>query len=235
VFAVQNSRAPRAEQIGEEDAMQTLRNVLVATALMMAAAFPAVAQQDTPPAPGEERSAPQGGTGDDADQQAPGDGMMGGMQGGMMGQGRSGMMGQGGGMMGGMMDRGPMMDHMMCGKRGMRKGHGMMSPSVPMMEGRLAYIKADLEITDAQLPAWNAYADAVRARRAKMEEMHAEMIKAKESGDALQRMDARIESLETTLDSLKASKPAMEALYAALTDEQKKKADQLLAGRCGRM
>ena len=38
-----------------------------------------------------------------------------------------------------------------------------------------------------------------------------------------------------TLDSLKASKPAMEALDAALTDEQKKKADQLLAGRCGRM
>ena len=192
--------------------MQTMQNVLVATALMMAAAFPAAAQQDSPPAPGEERSAPQGGPDDEADRQAPG-----------------------GGTMGGMVDRGHMMGHMMCGKRGMRKGHGMMGTSVPMMEGRLAYIKADLEITDAQLPAWNAYADAVRARRAKMEEMHAEMIKAKESGDALQRMDARIKSLETTLDSLKASKPAMEALYAALTDEQKKKADQLLAGRCGRM
>ena len=48
-------------------------------------------------------------------------------------------------------------------------------------------------------------------------------------------MDARIKGLETTLDSLKALKPAMEALYAALTDEQKKKADQLLAGRCGMM
>jgi hypothetical protein len=214
---VQNSRAPRAEQIGEEDAMQTMRNVLVATALMMAAAFPAAAQQDSPPAPSEERSAPQGGTDDKADRQAPGGGMMG----------------------GGMMDRGPMMgdmmDHMMCGKRGMRKDHGMMGTSVPMMEGRLAYIKADLEITDAQLPAWNAYADAVRARRAKMEEMHAEMMKAKESGYALQRMDARIKGLETTLDSLKALKPAMEALDAALTDEQKKKADQLLAGRCGMM
>ena len=61
------------------------------------------------------------------------------------------------------------------------------------------------------------------------------MMKARESGDALQRMDARIKGLETMLDSMKASKPATEALYAALTDEQKKKADQLLAGRCGMM
>jgi hypothetical protein len=37
------------------------------------------------------------------------------------------------------------------------------------------------------------------------------------------------------LDSLKASKPAMEALYAALTDEQKKKAGHLLAKRGGMM
>jgi hypothetical protein len=138
-----------------------------------------------------------------------------------------------GGMMqqGGMMDRDAPMGHAMCGKRGMKKRHSMMPPTVPMMEGRLAYIKADLEITEAQMPAWNAYADAVRAKRAKMEEMHAEMMKAKESENALQRVDARIKSLETTLDSLKASKPALEALYAALTDAQKKKADRLLAGR----
>ena len=54
--------------------MQTMQNVLVATALMMAAAFPAAAQQDSPPAPGEERSAPQGGPDDEADRQAPGGG-----------------------------------------------------------------------------------------------------------------------------------------------------------------
>jgi hypothetical protein len=197
--------------------MQTIRNVLVATAIMLAAAFPAAAQQDSPPAPSEQQSSPQGAMDDDADRQAPGE-----PEGGMMKQG-------------GMTDDGPMMGHKMCGKRGMRKGHGRTPPSVPMMEGRLAYVKADLEITDAQLPAWNAYADAVRARRTKMEEMHAEMIKAKESGDALQRMDARIKGLETMLDSLKASKPAMEALYATLTDEQKKKAGHLLARRGGMM
>ena len=112
--------------------------------------------------------------------------------------------------------------------------HGMMH-SVPMMEARLAYIKADLEITEAQTAAWDAYANAVRARHAAKESMHPDMMKAKESGSALERMDARIKAMETMVDSLKTLKPATEALYAVLTDEQKKKADQMLGGRCGMM
>ena len=118
-------------------------------------------------------------------------------------------------------------------KQGM--GHGAMMHSVPMMEGRLAYIKADLEITDAQMAAWDAYADAVRARHATMEGMRAEMMKAKESGSALQRLDARIKTMESKVESLKALKPVTEGLYAVLSDEQKKKADQLLGGGCGMM
>jgi hypothetical protein len=47
------------------------------------------------------------------------------------------------------------------------------------------------------------------------------------------RIDARIKALETMADSLKALKPATEALYAGLTEEQKKKADRLLGGGCG--
>ena len=73
-------------------------------------------------------------------------------------------------------------------KQGM--GHGAMMHSVPMMEGRLAYIKADLEIADAQMAAWDAYANAVRARHATMEGMRADMMKARESGSALQRLGA---------------------------------------------
>ena len=128
-------------------------------------------------------------------------------------------------------------DMMGFGRRGMKQGmgHGGMMHSVPMMEGRLAYIKADLEITDAQMAAWDAYANAVRARHTTMEGMHAKMMKAKESRSALERMDARINAMESRLESLKALKPVTEALYALLTDEQKKKADQLLGGGCGMM
>ena len=121
----------------------------------------------------------------------------------------------------------------MMGGKGKKEGQGMMMHSVPMMEARLAYIKADLEITDAQSTAWDAYANAVRARHGAMETMHADMMKAKESGTVVDRMDARIKAMETMVDSLKALKPATEALYAALSEEQKKKADQLLGSGCG--
>ena len=203
--------------------MKMLCKLVIMSALVMTAAFPAMAQQDQ--------------------QQAP---MMGQGQGGMMGQdgmmGQGGMMGRGGMMgqdMGGQdMSGCPMMGDMMgFGRRGMKQGmgHGAMMHSVPMMEGRLAYIKADLEITDAQMAAWDAYANAVRARHATMEGMRADMMKAKESGSALERMDARIKTMESRLESLKALKPVTEGLYAVLSDEQKKKADQLLGGGCGMM
>ncbi len=57
---------------------------------------------------------------------------------------------------------------------GMPMGQGMghevmMGPGMMMcrmgehVEGRLAYLKAELKITDAQTPQWNAFADAYRA------------------------------------------------------------------------
>jgi len=194
-----------------------LRKLVIMGGLVMAATFPAAAQQDQ--------------------QQTPmmGKGMM--DQGGMMGRG--GMMGDHMGAQKQDDTSGcPMMGDMMgTGRRGTTKGmgHRMMMHSAPMMEARLAYIKADLEITEAQLPAWEGYADAVRARRITMGAMGEEMKKSKEGGSALQRMDARIKAMETRLDGLKALKAPTEALYAVLSDEQKKKADELLGDRCGVM
>src|SRR5262245_52902753 len=111
-----SSRASARGANCKENTMQTMRKVLVATALMMAAAFPAVAQQDESSTPSE--STPQAGTDQKADQPVPGE----------------------------MMHHGSMKGRMMCDKRGMREGRGMVPPSVPMMEGHLAYVKADLEI-----------------------------------------------------------------------------------------
>lgn len=103
-----------------------------------------------------------------------------------------------------------------------------------MMEARLAYIKADIEITDDQMDAWNAYADAVRQHHDTMESVRADMMKAM-NGNAVNRLDARIKSLETRLESLKALKLATEGLDNALTDAQKNEADELLGGTCGMM
>jgi LTXXQ motif family protein len=190
----------------------------------------ALAQEQSQQEPATDHGAHHGAADSQAGQKASDGKMMG--QGGMKGQGQ-GMMRQGG-MMGqgskadgkGMMGKG-MMDCPMMGK-------GMMHAR-PMMEARLAYIKADLEITETQTKAWDGYTAAVRARHTAMEGMHADMMKAKETGSVVERMDAGIKAMEAKLEGLKTLKPSTEALYGVLTDEQKKKADKLLGGGCGMM
>lgn len=146
-------------------------------------------------------------------------GMMGMM--GMMGDGRCPVMG----MMGG---------HWAGGER----GPGMMRrmPKMgAMIDGRLAYLKGELSITDAETPAWDAYAKAVRDRVQRMQAMHEGMFEAMRKGTAIERIDARIGGMETMLESLKAVKPALEGLYAVLSDEQKQMADDLIGAGCGAM
>jgi hypothetical protein len=197
--------------------MRMLHRLALASGLAVAtAAFPALAQQ--------------------GQQQMP---MMGQGAGGMMGQGAPGMMNQG--MMGqGMMGGCPMMGGM---GQGMMMGwgmQGMMNPAMmgmtmggPAVQGRLAYVKAELGITDAQTAAWDGYASAVNVRVTSMQGMHADMMQAIQTGSAMARMDAHIKAMESMVESLKALKPATEARYAVLTDEQKQKADLLLV--TGRM
>ena len=140
-----------------------------------------------------------------------GQGMMGHMGMGMMGPGNMGMMGPG---MQGMM------------------GPGMMMDSGPMIEGRLAYLKAELAITDAQTAAWDGYVSAVKARTTTMEGMHTAMMQAMQSGNAIERLDAHTNAMQSMVESLKALRPATETLYKVLSDDQKKKADQLLGMGC---
>jgi hypothetical protein len=158
----------------------------------------------------------------------PGMGMMGGcpVMGGGMGMG---MMGPG--MMGNMpMGMGPgMMGNM---PMGMGTGPGMMMGKGPMMEGRLAYLKADLGITDAQAAAWDGYVSAVKARGDAMQSMHTTMMQAMQSGTAMERMNAHTTAMQSMMDSMNALKPATEALYKVLSDDQKKKADSLLGMGC---
>jgi hypothetical protein len=145
------------------------------------------------------------------DQPGGGGGMMG-PGGGMTGQG--GMMGPGGGMMGG----------------------GMMGGNLKAaMEGRLAYLKTALDITDAQAAVWKAYEDASRANVQSMQTARETMIKAMQSGSALDRMQARITMMQARLDALKALQPATEALYKALSPDQQKQADLLLGRGRGMM
>lgn len=102
-----------------------------------------------------------------------------------------------------------------------------------MVEGRLAYLKGELGITPAQQAAWDTYEKAVKQRVELMQDLHEGMTQTIQEGNATERMDARITGMEAMVESMKAMKPATEALYAVLTDEQKAIADDLIGGDCG--
>lgn len=114
---------------------------------------------------------------------------------------------------------------------GMRRGPMMMGSSASV-EGRLAYLKAEIGITEAQAKAWDGYVGTVRSRMTAMHGMHDTMMQAMQSGTATARLDAHVKHMEAMTETLKALKPATDALYAVLTTEQKAKADLLLGMGC---
>lgn len=124
-----------------------------------------------------------------------------------------------------------------CPTMGMM-GQGMMGRQArmgAMVDGRLAYLKGELDITDAQIEAWQSYVDAAKGRVAVMQGMRQGMMDAMQKGSAIERMEVRISSMETMVEAMKALKPATEKLYAVLANEQKKVADQLIGIHCGAM
>jgi hypothetical protein len=167
-----------------------------------------LAQQGQQMGPGIHDMGPGMGPGMMGPDSEQGPGMMGpdsGEGGGMMGRGMSGMMG----MMGGC----PMM------------GGGSMYP-----EGRVAFLKAELAITDAQASVWEAYAAALKQNMQSMQGMRETMKAARAGKTPVERLDAHVTAMEGRLQALKDLKPMLTSLYDALSDDQKKKADQLLTG-----
>lgn len=143
------------------------------------------------------------------------------MQGGMM---------QGGMMHGDMKRMMSMMNDMMA----MMSAHsGMMATHV---EGRIAALKAELKPTDAQMPQWDRFADALRAVAKTIGDLHQHHMMASVKSTTLPESLAQRETaVAAHLAALKAMDDALKPLYASLTDEQKKVADGLRIGPMGMM
>lgn len=194
--------------------------------LLMASAFSAsmaAAQAQTPPAAAADPHHP--GTTGTAAPAAPAVAAPGGMMGGMMG-------GDMGAMMQNMM---PMMRMMMArgGMEGMGGPMDMMAPN--RVEGRIAFLRTEIKITDGQLPLWNAYADVLRQNAKSMTAMQGTMMPPTAPNAFPDHAAHQIKMLSARLDAAKAGEAAGRALYTVLTDAQKKTADELLAPAMGRM
>jgi hypothetical protein len=136
----------------------------------------------------------------------------------------------------------PMMG--MMNNMGMMQAMGMMGPgmggmaTIDRVEGRIAFLRAELKITDAQASAWNGFADALRANARKLAEVRASMMarpgdaQAKASTMA-DRLDQQEQWLQARLDGTRTMKAALAKLNETLSDDQKKAADDLLAPHMG--
>jgi len=149
------------------------------------------------------------------------------------------MMGNGGprGMMGfgpGMMSYGGMGPGMMGWGE---SGQTMCSAMASHLDGRLAYIKAELKITTAQESLWNSYAAAARDSADTML-AHCITMMSQHGASSVSlpdRLDQHEQLMAAQLDAMRAKNKALKPLYAALSDDQKKSADQLFWGPMGMM
>lgn len=106
-------------------------------------------------------------------------------------------------------------------KAGMHKHFvEMCQDAYPKAVGKLAYLEAKLQLSDAQKPLFDRWRDAmlsvVKARTAKCGEM-----KHPTGGDPVAHLKAQEERLKTRLAAIEAQLPAFEAFAASLSDAQK--------------
>ncbi|SEP36808.1 LTXXQ motif family protein [Rhodospirillales bacterium URHD0017] len=121
----------------------------------------------------------------------------------------------------------------------MRDMMTMMSAHSGMMashaEGRIAALKSEFKITDAQAPQWDRFADALRGTAKSMEAMQRQMMQASAPSTLSARLARREEMLTAHLAAVKSLRAALEPLYATFNDEQKKVADGIRIGPMGMM
>ncbi len=212
---------------------------LAACAICLALGAAAAFAQTPPPAPnpgGPMVPAPGGPTAPHGMGGMDHSGGMGGMGGMDHGGGMGGMggMDHGGGMGGGMggMDHGGGMG----GKGGMEHGmagmmrHMLCGPT-EHVEGRLAYLKAELNLTPQQQQAWSTFADAYRAaieKTAKTCAAPPPPVEQPMQHGVLGQLTMMDKHMTEHLDLVRGLKRAIEPLFAVLTEEQKRIADHTL-------
>lgn len=116
-----------------------------------------------------------------------------------------------------------------------RHGHG--APSAAQVAQHLDKLKAELKITDAQLPAWQQFATTVKteadSHEARRTAMRAQMQASRASGAAPDRQALRSQMQQQREASRNTHAQARQALYAVLTPEQKAVAEQKMRLRAG--
>jgi hypothetical protein len=99
------------------------------------------------------------------------------------------------------------------------------------IEGRIAFLRTELHITDAQAPLWDKVAAVLRENDRARRDAFASMRAARDQRPTvLDRLERRQKFAEQQAAATAKLRTALEPLYASMSDQQKKTADELFAG-----
>ena len=112
--------------------------------------------------------------------------------------------------------------------------YGHSHDPVAAADKRLGRLKADLKITSAQEPAWNAYADQIKQHAGEMQALHNQMRQQRDNASgntrpsAPERVERQAQFAKQQGEYLERLAGLTKDLYAVLTPEQRTLADQQL-------
>jgi hypothetical protein len=96
------------------------------------------------------------------------------------------------------------------------------------VEGRLAFMKTELKITEAQTAAWNGFADAVRSAAKQHNERMKTVFAGEQRSKSLpERVEVQEQFMSIRLEQVRQIKASLKSLYEVLSLEQKKEADEM--------
>ncbi|NNM73905.1 Spy/CpxP family protein refolding chaperone [Enterovirga aerilata] len=138
-----------------------------------------------------------------------------------MGQGSSGT-GSGGSMR---------MEDDKMGMSGSQPMPGMTPNGMDMtdrIDGRIAFLRAELKITDAQAASWNQFAEALRSSRKHLLEAREQLASPTAESNPATRIEQYERHLAARLEAIRTARTSFSQLYAGLDQHQKHVADELV-------
>ncbi|MCB4824934.1 Spy/CpxP family protein refolding chaperone [Roseicella aerolata] len=96
--------------------------------------------------------------------------------------------------------------------------------SVPRLEGRIAYLRSALRITEPQAAGWDAFAAALRTGRGHLDAARNALEGANAAADPMARLESYEGHLVARLEAIRTTRLAFNALYDQLDEAQKRAA-----------
>ena len=98
------------------------------------------------------------------------------------------------------------------------------------IEGRIAYVKTELKITDAQAPLWNKVADTMRQNAKAMDDAMAALKRDPNAPapSAVERLELRSKIAQIHAQGSQQLLASFKPLYDTMSADQKKAADELM-------